>query len=302
MPSPFPGMDPYLEHPRWFHGFHNKLITHIEKQIQPLLPEAYYADSGQRVWLEARKRPVEPDVKVMKKREVPRRIRNQGGVAVAEPPVRIEYESSRPVLITVKNLIGNEHIETFLEIRAIGGGQDRLVATIEVLSRPNKTPSHVGFDQYRRNQRKVLAGHAHLIEIDLLRSGTHVTAVPGDIAREKAGPYDYHVSVHRFDRPKDYLVYPIRLNQPLPPIMIPLLPEDPEVLLDLQAVFNQTYDMGPYRKAIRYGEDPIKPRLRPEQAEWVKTTLKAAGEGERSAPTPVHPDPNEEASGKKEGS
>jgi uncharacterized protein DUF4058 len=302
MPSPFPGMDPYLEHPRWFHGFHNKLITHIEKQLQPLLPKAYYADSGQRVWLEARKRPVEPDVKVMRKSDVPRRIRDQGGVAVAEPPVRTEYESSRPVLITVKNLIGDEHIETFLEIRAMGSGEDRLVATIEVLSRSNKTPSHQGFDQYRRKQRKVLAGQAHLIEIDLLRSGTHVTAVPRDIAREKAGPYDYHVSVHRFDRPKDYLVYPIRLEQRLPVIVVPLLPEDPEVLLDLQAAFTETYDMGPYRKAIRNGEDPIKPHLRPEQAEWVKTILKAAGEGESSAAEPVHPHPTDEASGKKESS
>ncbi len=64
-------------------------------------------------------------------------------------------------------------------------------------------------------------------------------------------------------------------------IAIPLLPGDPEVLLDLQSAFTRTYDTGPFRKAIRYGEDPIKPRLRPEQAEWVQTTLKAAERGRR---------------------
>ena len=188
-----------------------------------------------------------------------------------------------------------------VKIRAIGSGQDRLVATIEVVSRSNKTPSHHGFDQYRRKQRKVLAGQAHLIEIDLLRKGTHVTAVLREIAREKAGPYNYHVSVHRFDRPKDYLVYPIRLSQPLPRIMIPLLPEDPEVHLDLQAVFNQTYDRGAYNKVIRYGEDPIKPRLKPEQAEWVKTTLKATGVGETAAPEPDNSQQTDETIVKKEG-
>ena len=57
MPSPFPGMDPYLEHPRWFHGFHNGLIIHLQEQLQPLLPDAYYAQTGQRVWLEPTQRP-----------------------------------------------------------------------------------------------------------------------------------------------------------------------------------------------------------------------------------------------------
>lgn len=43
MPSPFPGMDPYLENPRWFHGLHNNLITYFEEQLQPRLPSPYYA-------------------------------------------------------------------------------------------------------------------------------------------------------------------------------------------------------------------------------------------------------------------
>ena len=302
MPSPFPGMDPYLEHPRWFHGFHNNLITYIQEQLQPLLPAAYYAQGGQRVWFGVTRRPIEPDLKVLRKSEVPRRSQSQGGVAVAEPVVRTESEASQPVLIAVEDLVGDEYIETFVEVRGVWGGQDRLVASIEVVSRSNKTPSHPGFDQYRKKQRQVRAGQVHLIEIDLLRAGTHVTAVPREIARAKAGPFDYHVSVHRFDRPKDYLVYPIRLEQRLPVIVVPLLPEDPEVLLDLQTAFTRTYDMGPFRKAIRYGEDPIKPHLRPEQAEWVKTILKAAGEGESSAAEPVHPHPTDETTGKKEGS
>lgn len=275
MPSPFPGMDPYLEHPRWFHGFHNKLITYLEEQLQPRLPDKYYAQGGERVWLELTRRHVEPDVNVMREHQATHRGRSQGGVAVAEPNVRTELEAAQAVLITVEYYPPYEHIETFLEIRERQSGQDRLVATIEVLSRSNKTPSHQGFDQYRKKQRAVLSGQAHLIEIDLLRKGTHVTAVPRARARAEAGPLDYHVSIHRFDRPKDFFVYPIRLEERLPVITIPLLPGDPEVLLDLQAAFIRAYDAGPYRKMIRYGEDPIRPRLRPEQAKWAQTLLKS---------------------------
>ncbi len=276
MPSPFPGMDPYLEHPRWFRGLHNNLIVLVQEYLQPRLPEAYYAKIGRRVWLERARRHVEPDVHVMREREVPRPHREACGLARAEPVVQTELDAARPVLITVEYGEPEERTEIFLEIRELRSGQHRLVATIEVVSPANKTPSHPGFRKYRAKQREILAGRSHLIEIDLLRRGTHVTAVPRARSRAAAGPYDDHVSVHRFDRLADYFVYPIRLEERLPVIAVPLLPEDPDVLLDLQAPFNRAYDAGPYRKAIHYGEDPIKPALRPEQARWIESILKPA--------------------------
>jgi hypothetical protein len=282
MPSPFPGMDPHLEHPRFFPDLHDGLIFVMKEILQPTLPQAYYAQAAQHVWLERSHRYVEPDVNVMRERgerKARRRRTGRGGVAVAEPEVETELGASQPVVITVEDVEQDEHIERFLEIRGRWSEQDRLVATIEVVSLSSKTPGEEGYDNYRAKQREVLAGQAHLVEIDLLRSGTHITAVPRDIAREKAGPFDYHVSIHRFDRPKDYLVYPIRLEQRLPVIAVPLLPEDPVVLLDLQAAFDRVYDAGPYRKRIRYSEDPIEPPLRREQAEWAKTILKPASTG-----------------------
>jgi Protein of unknown function (DUF4058) len=277
MPSPFPGMDPYLESPRLFPDLHDSLIIFIKQELQDRLPEAYYAQSGQYVWLESSRRSVEPDVNVMserRERKPRRRVASPGAVAIAEAETRLE--ASRPVIIAVETVEHDEHVERFVEIRERRSGQDRLVATIEVVSPANKTPSHPGFDKYRDKQREVLAAQAHLVEIDLLRKGTHVTAVPRANARAEAGPYDYHVSIHRFDRPNDYFVYPTRLEERLPVIAIPLLPGDPEVLLDLQAAFNRAYDAGPYRKRIRYGEDPIRPALRPEQAQWAKTIMKAS--------------------------
>jgi hypothetical protein len=267
-------MDPYLEHPQYFHGFHNAFIIHLQELLQARLPAGYYAQNGQRIWLERLERSIEPDVNLMRGRELAGRIADRGGIAVAEPVVRDETEAGQPVLITVRRSAPWEHAEWFLEIRELTSGQHRLVATIEVVSPANKTPSHQAFDKYRRKQHAVIASKAHLVEIDLLRKGTHVTAVPRALARDKAGPYDYHVSIHRFDRPKDFLVYPIRLEQRLPVLAIPLLPGDPDVPLDLQAAFDRAYDGGPYRRAIRYGEDPIKPALRPEQARWAESILK----------------------------
>jgi hypothetical protein len=279
MPSPFPGMDPSLEHPRFFADLHSGLIFAIKQVLQPILPQSYCAQSGERVWLETSQRSVEPDVNVtreMRKSEPARRTSGQGGVAIAEPELETDFQAAHPVVITVEDVVHDEHIEPFLEIRGRWGAQDRLVATIEVVSPSNKTPGDQGYDRYRAKQREILGAQVHLIEIDFLRDGTHVTAVPRELAREKAGPFDYHVSVHHFNLPREYSVYPIRLEQRLPGIEIPLLPEDPSVLLDLQAAFNSAYDAGPYRKRISYGEDPIEPPLRIEQAGWIKAILQAA--------------------------
>src|SRR5690242_15063405 len=61
MPSPFPGMDPYLESRDWFPCLHDSLITFIMESLQARLPETYYAQSSQRIWLEYSRRYVEPD-------------------------------------------------------------------------------------------------------------------------------------------------------------------------------------------------------------------------------------------------
>ena len=65
------------------------------------------------------------------------------------------------------------------------------------------------------------------------------------------GAFDYHVSVHCFDDPETFFVYPIRLEDRLPPVAIPLLPGDSPVTVDLQSVFDRCYDAGPYAREIR---------------------------------------------------
>jgi hypothetical protein len=268
MPSPFPGMDPYLEGPDWFPDLHGSLIFGLKEALQARLPEPYYAQSDQRTWLEYSQRYIEPDVNVLRSGRGTRDRGRVGAVAVAEP--------EEPVVVSVETVVDDEHTETFLEIRARRGDEIRVVTTIEVLSLANKAPGAKGRELYLSKQREVLDGQANLVEIDLLRGGSHATAVPRDLADAKAGPFDYHVVIHQFDRVNDYFVYPVRLEARLPVIPIPLLPGDPAVAIDLQAVLDRAYDAGPYRRAIRYGEDPIDPPLGPEQAEWAARRLAAA--------------------------
>lgn len=49
MPSPFPGMDPYLEHPGLWPGFHNLLIANLADDLSPHLRPRYYVAVEQRV-------------------------------------------------------------------------------------------------------------------------------------------------------------------------------------------------------------------------------------------------------------
>jgi hypothetical protein len=268
MPSPFPGMDPFLEHPDIFPDVHDSLTTYLREFLQTRLPEPYFAAIGRRIWVEVSRPYIGRDVHVLRPRqESPARRGTGPAVAVTV------LEAAQPVLVRV---LHDERREPFVEIFTRGEEGKRLVTSIEVLSLANKTPGEHGRELYLRKQSEILDSRVHLVEIDLLRGGQHATAVPRDLALEVAGPFDYHVSVHPFDSLEDYYVYPIWLGARLPVVAIPLLPGDPAVPIDLQAVFDRCYDAGPYRREIRYHADAIVPPLRPDQDEWARTLLDAA--------------------------
>ncbi len=265
MPSPFPGMDPYLENPEIFPDFHDSFITYLRAKLQAGLPPPYYAALGRRVWIEVSRRSIEPAVHVLRAgaaRQVP--SPTSGTTAVAT------RSASRPVIVKV---LHDEFREPFLEIYAGSGGSKRLVTSIEVLGLSNKTPGEQGRELFLRKQRELLASEINLVEIDLLRKGHHLTAVPLEPALAACGPFDYHVSVHPFDDIETYYVYPMSLKEPLATIEVPLLPGDAAISLDLQAVFDRCYDAGPYAREIDYGESQIVPPLDANHAAWVTAML-----------------------------
>ena len=51
MPSPFPGMNPYLELPALWHEFHSRLIVAISDALTPYLQPKYYVAVETRTYL-----------------------------------------------------------------------------------------------------------------------------------------------------------------------------------------------------------------------------------------------------------
>ena len=261
MPSPFPGMDPYLENRLIFPDFHDGFIAYLREAIQPGLPTPYYAALGRRAWVEVSERFVGPDLNVIKPR-TERSPSNETFLTLHTATMEI----TRPVVVTVPH---DEQSETTIEIYIGRGSDRRLVTAIEVLSPVNKHSGEKGRDLYLRKQAELLDSQCHLVEIDLLRGGKHTTAVPEDWLRRKVPSFTYHVCSHRFDRFEDFSIYPIQLTDPLPTIGVPLLPGDGEVPVRLQQVFERTYASGPYHREIDYSEEVPPPGLTTEQIQWV---------------------------------
>src|SRR6266566_610325 len=96
MKSPFPGMDPYIEAPRLWEGFHNHFIEAIYRAIASVLPRGYIADTAVRSYIvlmqpEGKKEHLaKPDVAVTDSRSRKKPRKKKGGVAVAEPAGAID--------------------------------------------------------------------------------------------------------------------------------------------------------------------------------------------------------------------
>lgn len=270
MPSPFPGMDPYLEKPSVFAGFHDQFIANLVAAIQPLLPAPYFAKSGQRVWVELADRVREPDISVATPSAWQESPKGSGGAAV------IDHVASEPILISVERVLSGEFKETFLDIFTTVDGEHLLVTSIEVLSPSNKNPGEQAGALYRKKQQEFMWSNVNLVEIDLLRAGDHATLVPRREMLKRCKSWDYHVCLHRFDSRRDFFVYPIHLPQRLPTIYVPLLPGAPPIAVDLQSVFTRCYDEGPYLREVNYANDPPPPPLAQERLAWVKSILAAA--------------------------
>ena len=141
MPSPFPGMDPFLEAPAFFANLHGLLLTYFAELLQPLLPEPYYAASSDRLWVESSARSIDPDVNVLRGDAPSGPAPGDGTVAVlAQAPVV-------PVVVRVPQ---EEWKETYLEILTRLGEREQVVTTIEVLSPANKTAGVRGRDLYQK--------------------------------------------------------------------------------------------------------------------------------------------------------
>src|SRR5438128_2169975 len=179
MPSPFPGMDPYLEANPLFQELHTQMLAEAQALLQPQLRPKYVARlerhlsegsvwdlNGGYVSLEGK----EPDLTVAAVNE---HAASQSTAVLPRPtaqlsedldPDELEFRKQRRIVIYVRS-------------------KPRLpVTAIELLSPSNKDTGSVAEARYLEKRSSALHGGLHWIEIDLLRGGARPpvpTTLPG---------------------------------------------------------------------------------------------------------------------------
>lgn len=164
--------------------------------------------------------------------------------------------------------------QDYLVVRELGRFA-RVLAFVEVLSPANKSGRYV--PRYREKRLHWLAIRAHFLEIDLLRGGEN----PSRDLFPELPPTPYFLFVARkTGLGRNEEGYPLRLEDPLPVIGLPVGPPRPDLPLDLAAAFRAAYDLSIRPGSIRNGEEPPpEPALDPPNAAWVKSVIRAEKAG-----------------------
>jgi Protein of unknown function (DUF4058) len=253
MPSPFPGMDPYIESWIWS-SFHSNVIVAICDQLNPRLPKRYIASTELYVWRfdnseEERLLLGGPDVHVADVQPAP------AGPAVATV--------AAPITTVLPGVVRKQRY-----VKITDPEERRVVAVIEVLSPSNKTTGEDG-QAYRLKREEYIASGISLVEIDLLRSGLRPA-----LGNPAPAISDYYFLVHRGWEKNRLGIWPISLRDPLPSVPIPLDPDVPDIMLDVRACIDHVYEFGRYGEQLNYTRPP-KPPLREPDATWARQMLTA---------------------------
>ncbi len=220
MPSPFPGMDPFLETNPIFQELHTQMLAEMQALLQPQLRPKYVARlerhlSEGGVWdvpqgaisLERK----EPDITIVRRAGA---HPHEGSVAVLAKPAASAAEE-----------LDADELDLRKQRRIVIYVQDRprlAVTGIELLSPGNKQPGAVAQERYLEKRASALHGGLHWVEIDLLRCGVR-PRIPVPLPRSA----DYLSYVAQATPTGwNHLVYAWSLRDPLPLLPIPLLGAD----------------------------------------------------------------------------
>jgi hypothetical protein len=239
MPSPFPGMDPYIEAYGDWADLNACLVTYCCASLNERLPENYVARVTSRLKL----------------------VRAEG---VDFDEARMSSDLHRaPGKLPIHH---DEIRESSVQI--LRYPERRLVTHIEVLSPTNKRNPGRG-EYLAKHTALIHQQKVNMVEIDLLLGGERLATV------EPLPPADYYAFVTRAHRLPKVDVYAWSVRQALPPIPIPLLPPDADVPIDLAVLVTQVYDRGRYAQLIAY--DKVAPKgIGEGDRAWVEQLASAA--------------------------
>jgi Protein of unknown function (DUF4058) len=257
MPSPFPGMDPYIESPELWSDFHNNLASEIQAQLNRHIQPHYFARLTPYVTYEVveigQAYGIRPDVGVWHLEPAPTASASSTATFSAPP---------------VESLVALEIPLRLHRVEVRATDQQQLVTVIESLSPVNKRPGHQAHLAYHRKRRNLLHSEVHLLEIDLLRGGERPPL------ERPVPPAAYYVVLSRAERRPRVDVWPIQLRDRLPVLPVPLLAPDPDVPLDLGVAVASVYERGAYAQQIDCRQSPPPPPLANAEAEWLAVVLR----------------------------
>jgi hypothetical protein len=259
MPSPFPGVDPFIEDQHYWPDFHHRFMNYLCEAVADRLPPRYEARLEE--WIrfierevKPRKNVREPDIAVERRRSV----RTKTPATIAAPKLIIQ-----PVNVELPAV--DEYREIRIQILHRPGRQ--LVTVLEVLSPENKYGA--GREAYLEKRSEVLlhAPPIHLVELDMLLRGLRLPM------RQPLPPGDFYAFVSRAEQRPQAQVYVWSVRQPLPTVAVPLKAPDPDVVIDLAAVFATAFDRGHYDQSIDYAKR-LRVPLAAEDLRWAMRQAK----------------------------
>ena len=256
MPSPFPGMDPFLENPSFWMDFHSRFINTWCEFLADALPLDMEASIGERVYLiendpETRKL-IYPDLSLL-----------DSGVHEASDATAKSAGGTTLEPVTIPVILLDGPRESYIEI--LYKPDHSLVAVLELLSPGNKEKP--GRLEYLQKRQALLYQHVHLVELDLLLGGQRLPM------RGTLPQGDYYYFVHRAEQRPDCQVYSWNLRQPLTKLPVPLRSPYPDIVFDLATVFTTAYERGRFGRRIPYRGDCPAP-LKEQDRQWVEEVLK----------------------------
>lgn len=253
MPSPFPGMDPYLEGSLW-PDVHQRLATEISDLLTPHLRPRYVARLAVATIHDQSPEHeigiLYPDVEIIRRRKL--KPVTSGSALVKEAVRPISKALTVPILDFSVRVVNVEIYDRQL---------NQLITSIEILSPVNKREPGLG--KYRQKQRQLQESGVHLLEIDLLRRGQRPTFLPGvpdspyiiTLTRAGAAAMD---------------VWPVRLPEELPVVAVPLRSPDDDLPLDLGLALAHIYAKAAYDLSLDYTQSPPPPAFSAEDQAWLQ--------------------------------
>jgi hypothetical protein len=258
MPSPFPGMDPYLENPAYWSGFHTTFVLYLRSALSRVLPKGYFTEVEQHVWLageeeDDREPFAVPDSFV-------------GTRAQPTAPALATLPSTAPTAIsTAPNPVALKGPKF---VKIVDQPGNRVITVIEVLSPANKTAGK-DRDAYLAKRADYFRTGTNVVEIDLLLDGERLP-----MRRPKPPRADYYAFVCRADQFPKTEVWALTVRDPLPVLPTPLKPADGDVTVALRPCLDLAYLDAGYAGRIDYTAPPLV-ALSTADAKWARELLAA---------------------------